>query len=148
MVSSVSHELVGENFWELRIPSQLQLARDIVERFIERAEARGISRSESLALRHGIHEAVVNAIVHGNGGDPNRHVRVAYGFRGAEVWIEVEDEGPGFQATDVADPRAPENASRPGGRGLLMMQHFMESVEYNDRGNCVTMRRACCTAAN
>jgi hypothetical protein len=25
----------------------------------------------------------------------------------------------------------------------LMMRHFMNSVEYNDRGNCVTMRRTC-----
>lgn len=148
MVSSVSHQLLCESFWELRIPSQLGLARDVVETFISRAEERGVRESESLALRHGIHEAVVNAILHGNGGDPERHVRVAYGFRGNEVWIEVEDEGPGFQTEQVADPRQPENAVRPGGRGLLMMNHFMSSVEYNDRGNRVTMRRACAIDAN
>lgn len=148
MVSSVSHQLVSESFWELRIPSQLNLGHEIVERFVERVEKRGISRSECLALQHGIHEAVTNAIIHGNGGDPRRQVRVAYGFRGPEVWIEVEDEGPGFQPQQVADPRSDENALRPGGRGLLMMQHFMESVEYNDRGNRVTMRRICTVEGN
>jgi anti-sigma regulatory factor (Ser/Thr protein kinase) len=105
MVSSVRHELMCESFWELRIPSRLELANDVVERFVERVEACGVSGSESLALRHGIHEAMANAILHGNGGDSSRHVRVAYGFCGNEVWIEVEDEGPGFRAERVEDPR-------------------------------------------
>jgi serine/threonine-protein kinase RsbW len=148
MVSSVRHELMCESFWELRIPSQLKLANDVVERFVERVEACGVSGSESLALRHGIHEAMVNAILHGNGGDSSRHVRVAYGFCGNEVWIEVEDEGPGFRAEQVADPRTPQNAQRPAGRGLLMMNHFMNSVEYNDRGNRVTTRRDCSLGEN
>jgi serine/threonine-protein kinase RsbW len=147
MVSSVRHELMCESFWELRIPSKLELANDVVERFVERVESCGVSGSESLALRHGIHEAMVNAVLHGNGGDPSRHVRVAYGFCGNEVWIEVEDEGPGFRAERVPDPRTPQNAQRPAGRGLLMMNHFMNSVEYNDRGNRVTMRRDCSIGA-
>ena len=147
MVSSVRHELMCESFWELRIPSKLELANDVVERFVQRVEVCGVSGSESLALRHGIHEAMVNAVLHGNGGDPSRHVRVAYGFCGNEVWIEVEDEGLGFRAERVPDPQTPQNAQRPAGRGLLMMNHFMNSVEYNDRGNRVTMRRDCSIGA-
>jgi serine/threonine-protein kinase RsbW len=131
----------GDSYWEIRIPSQMSAGRRVVEDFVKRAEARGVSPAESLALRHGVHEAVVNAIQHGNGGDSSRHVRVCYRFLSTEIFIEVEDEGCGFDRSNVADPTSDDNRVRPGGRGLLMMRHFMNSVEYNERGNCVTMRR-------
>lgn len=50
---------------------------------------------------------------------------------------------------DVADPLAPENQERPGGRGLLLMRSYMTWVEFNDTGNCVTMgRRRCKSIVN
>ena len=41
----------------------------------------------------------------------------------------------------MPDPTTDKNQIRRGGRGLMM--HFINSVEYNDPGNCVTMRRTC-----
>jgi serine/threonine-protein kinase RsbW len=133
----------SDSFWEIYIPSQMSDGRREVDNFVERIEEWGVSHEESLALRHSLHEAVVNAVRHGNGGDPGRHVRICYRFLNDDVLIEVEDEGRGFDRSTVADPTTDENRIRPGGRGLLMMRHFMTSVEYNDRGNCVTMRRTC-----
>jgi len=133
----------GNNFWEIRIPSQVSDGRREVDNFVARLEEWGVSHEESLALRHSLHEAVVNAVRHGNGGDSSRHVRICYRFLNNDVFIEVEDEGRGFDRSSVADPTTDENRVRPGGRGLLMMRHFMNSVEYNDRGNCVMMRRTC-----
>ena len=133
----------GDSFWEIRIPSQLSEGSRVVDEFVSRAETWGVSADESHALRHGLHEAIVNAVRHGNGGDPHRHVRVAYRFLSNEVFIEVEDEGRGFDRSNVADPTVEQNRGRPGGRGLMMMRHFMNSVEYNERGNCVRMRLSC-----
>ena len=138
-----SSSMKGDSFWEIRIPSQMSDARREVDKFVARIEAWGVSHDESLALRHSLHEAVVNAVRHGNAGDANRHVRICYRFLSNDIFIEVEDEGRGFDRSSVADPTTDENRIRPGGRGLLMMRHFMTSVEYNDRGNCVTMRRTC-----
>jgi serine/threonine-protein kinase RsbW len=132
-----------DNFWEIRIPSQMRDGRREVETFVARIEAWGVTHDESLALRHSLHEAIVNAVRHGNGGDPSRHVRISYRFLQRDIFIEVEDEGCGFDRDSVADPTSEENRCRPGGRGLMMMRHFMNSVEYNDQGNCVTMRRTC-----
>ena len=131
----------GDSFWEIRIPSQLSDGRREVDKFVSRAEAWGVSHEESLALRHSLHEAVVNAVRHGNHGDVSQHVRICYRFLSSEIFIEVEDEGPGFDRDLIPDPTSEENRCRPGGRGLLMMRHFMNSVEYNERGNCVMMRR-------
>ena len=135
--------MTGDSFWEICIPSQISEGRREVDKFVARIEEWGVSHDESLALRHSLHEAVVNAVRHGNGGDPSRHVRICYRFLSDDIFIEVEDEGRGFDRLSVADPTTDENRVRPGGRGLMMMRHFMNSVEYNDRGNCVTMRRTC-----
>jgi serine/threonine-protein kinase RsbW len=133
----------GDSFWEIRIPSELSNGRREVDKFIFRAEAWGVSHDESLALRHSLHEAVVNAVRHGNGGDSSRHVRICYRFLSSEIFMEVEDEGRGFDRDSIPDATQEENRCRPSGRGLLMMRHFMNSVEYNELGNCVTMRRTC-----
>jgi serine/threonine-protein kinase RsbW len=138
-----SSSMKCDSFWEIRIPSQMSEGRREVDKFVARIEAWGVSREESLAFRHSLHEAIVNAVRHGNGGDPALHVRICYRFLSDDIFIEVEDEGRGFDRSSVVDPTTDENRVRPGGRGLLMMRHFMNSVEYNDRGNCVTMRRTC-----
>ena len=57
------------------------------------------------------------------------------------VWLEVEDEGPGFDPRAVPDPREPENLERPGGRGLLLMRRYLTRVAHLDRGNRVVLFR-------
>ena len=56
-----------------------------------------------------------------------------------EVCYTIQDEGPGFDPTDLPDPTDPANLERPCGRGLLLMRTFMDSIEYNDQGNKVQM---------
>lgn len=146
MVTSMFHSRVGktsDGLWEMRIPSRLAECTQLVNEFISRVEAWGVTSTDTLALRHGMHEAVVNAIRHGNAGDESRQVRVAWQFTGNEVHIEVEDEGAGFDVPSIDDPTIPINLERVGGRGVLMMRHFMNSVEFNESGNCVNLRRVC-----
>lgn len=125
--------------YERRIPSVLAEGRRAVEDCLSRVERVGAGPRDVLALRHGLHEAVTNAIRHGNRQDPQKQVRISVQLLSDSVQVEVEDEGTGFQVQSVADPTAIENQERPGGRGLLMMRHFMNDVQYNDRGNCVRM---------
>jgi anti-sigma regulatory factor (Ser/Thr protein kinase) len=39
----------------------------------------------------------------------------------------------------LRDPTDPENLERAGGRGLLLINAFMDEVVHNDRGNEITM---------
>ena len=50
-------------------------------------------------------------------------------------------EGHGFDPEAVPDPTAPENLELPCGRGLMLMRSFMSRVEFNGRGNQVTMEK-------
>src|SRR3954453_56196 len=52
-----------------------------------------------------------------------------------------EDGGPGFDRTAGADPTDPANLERIGGRGLVLIRTFMDEVEYNQKGNRITLRK-------
>ena len=99
----------------------------------------GYPRQDQFAARLGLEEAIVNGLRHGNGGDPAKCVRVRCHVDAEALLAEVTDEGPGFDPDAVTDPTRPENLSGFGGRGLLLMRHFMTWVRYHGRGNRVTL---------
>jgi serine/threonine-protein kinase RsbW len=99
----------------------------------------GFSPREQRDLRLALEEAVVNAIKHGNGGDPSKAVRVRYRVNIREALAEVQDQGPGFDPDALPDPTAVENLDRPSGRGLLLMRHYTTWVRYHGSGNRVTL---------
>ena len=53
----------------------------------------------------------------------------------------IEDEGPGFDPGIQPDPTAPENMVSVCGRGLLLIRTFMDRIEYNEKGNRITMTK-------
>ena len=57
---------------------------------------------------------------------------------GRAVFV-IRDEGPGFDPAALPDPTDPANLEKITGRGYLLMQAFMDHVDFNDRGNEVTM---------
>jgi serine/threonine-protein kinase RsbW len=58
--------------------------------------------------------------------------------------VNVQDEGEGFEAEEVADPLAPENLLKSSGRGIFFMRNFMDDVQLQRRpegGMQVRMRK-------
>ncbi len=91
------------------------------------------------AVRLALDESLTNAIRHGNGGNSGKRVFLRSRVLRDQVWIEVEDEGDGFNPNDIPDPRQPENLDRPSGRGLLLMRSFMNLVVHSKSGRLVRM---------
>ena len=73
--------------------------------------------------------------------DPNKTVTVEYTVSAEKTAITITDEGEGFNPGSVPDPRVGDNLYQPDGRGLLLINAYMDEVEYNDRGNRVYMAR-------
>ncbi|MHC5111140.1 MAG: ATP-binding protein [Planctomycetota bacterium] len=89
---------------------------------------------DKFAIRILLHEALVNAVVHGNGEDPSRSVSVKVTSDEKGVSLFVQDAGSGFSQDAITD--SPDRLEA-GGRGLLLMKSYADEVSYNDAGNCV-----------
>lgn len=83
----------------------------------------------SLAL----HEAVVNAWLHGNNKNPDKAVTVRWRVT-EDLVLEVLDQGSGFDFLAIADPRAEENVGKPCGRGIAMITYLADQVSWQDQG--------------
>jgi anti-sigma regulatory factor (Ser/Thr protein kinase) len=55
--------------------------------------AAGYPEDDVFAVCLGLNEALLNAVLHGNGRDPAKRVRVSYRVTAERVLAEVEDEG-------------------------------------------------------
>jgi serine/threonine-protein kinase RsbW len=88
-----------------------------------------------------LEESLSNAIRHGNCLDESKQVDVDCRISRERFWLQVKDEGNGFRPHLVPDCTADENLDCPGGRGLALMKAYMTKVEYNERGNCVTLEK-------
>lgn len=124
---------------QIVIPSDLTAAREIEERIVSEAEARGYTPEASFAVRLALEEAMVNAHRHGNRGDAARTLTVSYGISDKRIVIRIRDEGEGFDLESVPDPTAPERISLPHGRGIMLMQAYLDEVSYNEVGNEVQL---------
>jgi serine/threonine-protein kinase RsbW len=114
-------------------------AAKVVEQFASELCDAGFTRKEAFGIHLAFEEALVNGVRHGNRGDANKQVYVRYSIRPDQVLLMIEDEGPGFNPDQVPDPLAEANRERPGGRGIFLMRHYMTWVQFNERGNRVTM---------
>ena len=131
---------VHEQF-EVVIPSDTDAGQAVQERIVARLESLEYSMRDVFGIRLALEEALVNAIKHGNGLDPDKTVRVNCLIEDDFLRVEIEDQGPGFNMGDVPDPTADENLERPCGRGIMLIRSFMTSVEYNAKGNRVVLEK-------
>jgi serine/threonine-protein kinase RsbW len=80
----------------------------------------------SMAVR----EAMINAVMHGNGYSPEKRVKLSFEQSGGNLVITIRDEGQGMNPEEVPDPLAPENLMKQSGRGIFLMRAFMDDVKF------------------
>ncbi|MCG8580630.1 MAG: ATP-binding protein [Bacteroidales bacterium] len=84
-------------------------------------------------------EGVNNAIVHGNKLDKEKIVTVEYSIDNDKVEFTIMDEGIGFDYTNIPDPTKPENLEKTHGRGIFLMHHLADEIEFEEEGSIVKM---------
>ena len=85
-------------------------------------------------------ECVNNAIVHGNKMDKNKKVTMHYHISNTTIEVTVSDEGEGFDPDKLPDPTAEENLERDCGRGIFLMRHLSDELEFANNGRTITMK--------
>ena len=112
----------------------------IVENAIDEATTViGISQDNYGKIMVSAMEAVNNAILHGNHLNPEKIVDIEISYKYDQLNITVTDEGSGFKPETVPDPTTPENIEALNGRGIYLMSHLADKIEYSERGNSVKM---------
>ncbi|MEN9346926.1 MAG: hypothetical protein RLZZ77_437 [Bacteroidota bacterium] len=85
-------------------------------------------------------EAVNNAIVHGNKLDSSKNVTLTFEITTENsMRFTIEDEGPGFDYSNLPDPTAPENIEKPHGRGVFLMRNLADKCSFEDGGRVVIL---------
>jgi serine/threonine-protein kinase RsbW len=126
---------------DLTIPSTYAAGKSVIDQLLEALRRASWSEHEVFGVHLAVEEAVVNAIRHGNGLDENKQVRVGFRLSAERFWVEISDEGSGFNPEHLPDPTDTDNIEAPCGRGVLLMRNFMSRVEFHDRGNRVVMEK-------
>ena len=86
----------------------------------------GLDEDACMDLGLAVREAMVNAVAHGNNYDAAKQVRFILDSRSDSVRITIIDQGNGFDLNRVPDPTQGDNLLRGGGRGLLLIQTFVD----------------------
>ncbi|MBM3472101.1 MAG: ATP-binding protein [Armatimonadetes bacterium] len=129
--------------WHFRLPSStLQLAplRARLHRLLrDLGLPPGIIHDLVLAT----HEAVVNAMIHGNAQDDTKCVEMTIEVSRTDVVVRVADQGQGFDGQAWLEQHreqpTPPDALR--GRGILVMDAVMDDVAFSRLGNVVLLTK-------
>jgi serine/threonine-protein kinase RsbW len=123
----------------IEIPSLAENIR-MIESFIDNAKERYHLDDDIYGnIMIAVTEAVNNAIKHGNRSDSTKNVSLTLSFEEGLIKFKVEDEGTGFDHQHLPDPTSPENLEKPGGRGIFLMKHLSDEVEFDDNGRVVQL---------
>ncbi|EAU71879.1 putative anti-sigma regulatory factor (serine/threonine protein kinase) [Synechococcus sp. BL107] len=111
------------------LPSTLQLA-PLLELLVEPVGCEMTSQKVEL----GLHEALVNAVRHGNSENPQKQLRVRRILTPNWLIWQVQDEGCGLPPTARA-AELPLSVDAQHGRGLFLIHQCFDDVRWSRRGN-------------
>ncbi|HRK55004.1 MAG TPA: ATP-binding protein [Cyclobacteriaceae bacterium] len=127
------------NNFRIEIPSLSENIR-MIESFIDNAKEKFSLNDDIYGnIMIAVTEAVNNAIKHGNNNNSGKNVTLALSLEDGLIKFKVEDEGKGFDYHNLPDPTAPENIEKPGGRGIFLMKHLSDEVDFKENGKIVEL---------
>jgi serine/threonine-protein kinase RsbW len=121
------------------IPSDFNHARDVQKRILDDISRVGFNSQSQFAIKLALEEALINAIKHGNKLDPRKTVQIEATVTPSEAIIIIEDQGPGFLREAVPDPTLDENLEKCSGRGILLIEAYMNAAEWTHGGRRLRM---------
>src|SRR5947209_7133929 len=129
---------------EFSLASRLESVDEAAMLADQFAKSVGLDDEFIYAVDLAVRESVANAVKHGNKFDESKDVTLTFSLIDETFQITVRDRGPGFDVENIPDPTDPENLLKANGRGILFMNSFMDSVDWenaSDGGLIVKMTK-------
>jgi serine/threonine-protein kinase RsbW len=90
----------------------------------------GLEEDELFRITMAVHEAAVNAVLHGNAYDPDKRIHVVLERTSEALVFKISDQGEGLEPDALPDPLAKENLLRGTGRGVFLIRSLMDEVNF------------------
>lgn len=124
------------------IPADLKKINPLLKSVASKVLALTQSQDESFHIKLVLEEALTNAIRHGNQLDPRLKIRVRIKLSSKKAFLDICDQGKGFDYRKLPDPTSKSRLYQPSGRGLYLMRKLMDKVTFYQRGRGVRMERS------
>lgn len=114
----------------------------VIEHVVETVGSLGLEHGRLERLKTAVGEAVMNAIEHGNGGDPSLDVNVDIRATEKALRIRVSDQGGTRDMPDVETPDLDAKIAgeqTPRGWGLFLIQQMVDDVRTDHRNGSHTV---------
>ena len=113
----------------------------VIEAILAELLGPNAAAKDRFGLQLCLDEAIQNAIHHGNRDDASKSVEVSV-HSASDGWrIAVHDAGDGFDPSQVPDPRGDEGIESESGRGLFILQQYMNGVAWFDGGRTLVLTK-------
>lgn len=119
--------------------SDLALVPDFVSATMKKLARLPLNEEGFFNVRLCLHEALVNAITHGNKSNKALGVSVMIKNDTQHLIIEVTGQGQGFDPAGIPDPTDPKNLTKVHGRGVFLIVQKMDEVQFFNRGRTIRM---------
>jgi serine/threonine-protein kinase RsbW len=122
------------------IPADFEAVGSVTDDIAERLVALEVPEQKRLEIALAVQEALVNAVVHGCGGDSSKTVSCKLQCDDKDrIIIVVTDPGPGFSPQSVSDPKQDEKIYADHGRGVYLIRQLMDEVQFERGGSEIKM---------
>ena len=117
------------NWSNFELCSSLQLS-DFVDLLLEPIK----SSQYSYRIKLGLHEALINAVTHGNKLDPHKLIRVRRIITPNWCVWQIQDQGNGLELKKRVY-KLPKEVSSFNGRGLYIINECFDDIRWSNKGN-------------
>ena len=127
--------------YDQRIASDPDLCAPIIAQLLDQLTLHTWSNKDAFGIHMAMEEAILNAIRHGNKCRPGTFVHVTMELDDVQFEGTITDEGTGFDPDCIPDPTEDQNLDKCSGRGVMLIKHFVDEVNYNACGNSVSLSK-------
>ncbi len=151
IMRAAEEELIFLQQISIHLPTDEQSIEKVIDTVHKLLESSGLNEEGQVAMSAAFREAVVNAAQHGNKYKRERKIEVQYLLDSEKITAVVRDQGNGFDhgkfvksgstRDAISAARERHQQGRMGGLGIMLMLRCCDRLEYNEKGNQLTLTK-------
>jgi serine/threonine-protein kinase RsbW len=127
---------------DFELPGEVESIQPAVDEIMAEVGSQKCAAGKEYEVEVALLEALANAVKYGCRLDPEKMVEVCVACEeGQGMLIIVRDPGAGFDPKQIPSPVVGENIYSDHGRGIFLINHLMDEVQYRRGGTEIWMRK-------